>query len=227
MKGFLKNEGGKASVLMQWQTWVIIGLSVLVVGLVTGIIPNPFDKGDTYVDLGYVLADGTEVSFNTDTETILFMDPQTFTWFTDSSMGTKITGLWGELSVTASTNLDVDSVSVQWTRELWYKWPATEQWPKHLACGDGSDTISISPGTQTKIAGSKYTYTLPPMTASYIGTTFTYTWQYDVLAWADDPAGEAAGDDAYAEGSISAYWDLEGFLTITVVVETGNLQLVV
>lgn len=225
MERFLKDERGKASLLMQWQTWAIIGLVALVVGFATGIIPNLFaDKGDTYVDLGYVRADGTEVSFNTDAKTILFMDPQTFTWYTDSSKTEIITGLWGELSVKASTNLDVDSVRVQWTRELWYTHPAGAEF--HVAEGDGSDTISISLDTQTEITGSKYTYTLPPLTASYIGKTFTYTWQYDVVAWADDPSGESASDDTYAEGSISAYWSIDGTLTITAAVDTGTLELV-
>ncbi|GAI81555.1 unnamed protein product [marine sediment metagenome] len=151
-------------------------------------------------------------------------DPQTFTWYTDSNKTKIVTGLYGELSVKATTNLDVDSVRVQWTRELWYTHPAGTQF--HVAGGDGSDTISISLDTQTKITGSKYTYTLSPMTASYIGKTFTYTWQYDVVAWADDPSGEAAGDDVYVDGSISALWSIDGTLTITAEVNTGALELV-
>jgi len=99
-----------------WQTMAIGGLLILIVGLVAGWIENPFDeKGNIGVSLGYILEDGTEVPLNSGGSDAMFMDPSTLWLYTDSTKTQKISGLYGQLSVNAATDLDVSAVDIDWS----------------------------------------------------------------------------------------------------------------
>ena len=203
---------------------------VAVVGIAWYYKLGPFDRGDVSISLGYVLSDGTEVELTGHTSMILYMDPQTFRWYSDSSKTQQITGIWGEVWVEPVTDLNDDTIDISWSGTITiptinpttgditgyenYSWP-------------GSGDAVVPPNVDSEIEASKYTLNL---TSDIMGTipahTYPYTWTYSITASATDPTIGTRTASTTAEGTLSAYWTPDGTLTVVASVTTGYLQLV-
>lgn len=220
MRRFLKDNRGTAGLLMRWQTWIIIGLAVLVVGLATGVIPNPFaDKGDVHVDIGYILDDGTEIPIEPNATGSIFMDPITLRLYTDSSKSRSIKGVYGKLSVRPVTDMEVSTINVVWdgtAKSVLSTYVATE---KIIAQKSGS--ADVSPNTTTQPSAA---------TMLIYDTEFqSLSTSYSIAVWFDYNVTASAGGKTatnHATGNISCYWDSStGTLTLEASVSTGIFEI--
>lgn len=211
-----------------WQTIAIGGLLILIVGLVAGWIENPFDeKGNIGVSLGYILEDGTEVPLNSGGSDAMFMDPGTLWLYTDSTKTQKISGLYGQLSVNAATDLDVDNeypllVGIVWSGVGLYRWGPTDDWDPWPGLSNISGSTSIPPNTQTTIDGARLEAFEPGQVMSISEQTAEFSFAFTVNASAN---GKTATGSAV--GYISLWYSPDtGVLSITATVSTGTLEIV-
>jgi hypothetical protein len=181
---------------------------------------GPFGQGNVHVSLGYTLLDGTEVSLTDGAQMVLFMDPQTFNWYTNSSKTTKITAVWGQLTVTPSVSEISGDVAVIWSRKHWGVLGTTPGSEPNAYDSDGTSISATVPqNISTTISASKCTVSLTTPTPLPNGQ-YIWVWKYDVTATIGTATATAS-----AQGTIVAY-NSNGTLTITGSVGTGSLNLV-
>lgn len=201
--------------------------NVLIIGLIAAVViivafPDilPFgNRGGTGISLGYVLEDGTEVEIPTDGSTVtMYRDPLTFSWYSDALKTQKITGVWGQLNVTATTDESVGTVSVLATRKVEYEVVSstgTRTWTTATA-GVNNITL-VTPNTFTELTNTKYTLSLPSSIAAGSpegARSVRYT--YDVTATAGTKTATTQ-----IVGTFGVHW-YQGTLSITGVVSRGT-----
>lgn len=200
-------------------TWVIIALVGVIAYAVLVYIPS--QKGAVDVSLGYVLADGTEVPLNGNASQMLFMDPSTLAWYTSSAKTTRVTGVYGTLVVNPVTDLDVQTINIEWTREVWGTATSGSSVEMRLSQFDQSGSFGVSPNTTTTINQSKVTVGESTFGTPTYDTPVIFRVRYTVTATAG-----ASSATATAEGTITIYYTPGGTLTLSASVNTGYLQLV-
>lgn len=201
---------------------VLIGIAA-VVGAAWYYQWGPFSKGEVYVDLGYVLADGTEVPFNAGQLYAFYQDPITLALYTDSSKTTAVAGVYGVLVAKPVTDIENAVVSTTWTR---YVEAHVVTW-SHQSF-DATGTLDMQPNVQITIATSKCLIT--PSTFSFYNTaTYSFRFTYTVSGSVRIPT--AGGGYTYvtatatAVGTIDVYYT-SGTLSMVVSVTPGYLNIV-
>ena len=198
----------------------IIGLVVVVVGLLAGVIPNPFQPHGSGVDFYYVFADGHTEPIKAGQSFSLFSNG--FTIYKDSGYTQEIAGVRGSLwlnptATGATGNVVIDYTTVSVGSEP-YVGVIMSSGPFN------SDTIPAN----TKTSGLK-TKEIP--TSAFLSFAaegkYTITWTYTGKGTL---SGTTASADWSTAGSIDIYYRKTGTntytLTITAGVDYGTFSIV-
>lgn len=221
MKGLLKEKGGKAGLLMQWQTWVVIGL---VAALIYVVVAQPFrDKGSAYVDISLIGPNGETLEITSGEEYILsVVDPLKLT----TTGGKEFTQFHVEMGVKpVGTNISGGvAITAQFNRSFGvYQGAVFSTWKS----GEGAikKTVPINTSsvvcTQNEGIGNIFDF--------YNKGTGKYVYVIDFWGTgsATDKTGKTLSADFSAMGSLVFNYTAEtGTLKITSYVTVGTLELV-